>query len=144
MYDINEFGDVTRNGKKLKPFRVGKDRKYLKVRMYKDGIGKDFAIHRLVAEKYIPNPHNFPHVNHKDEDTFNNHKDNLEWCTAQYNKEYSSSKKYTFISPIGEEVQVFNLSRFCKDNNLSNGSMYHLLSGKYKQHKGWKITSSCP
>lgn len=142
MYEVDEFGNVSRNGKILKPFKAGKDRKYLKVRLYSNGVGKDQSVHRLVAEAFIPNPHGLPHVNHIDENTFNNHKDNLEWCTAQYNKEYSSSKHYVFISPDGDVTEVFNLSKFCKDNNLSNGSMYHLMSGKYKQCKGWTISSS--
>jgi len=142
MYDVDEFGNVSRNGKVLKPFRCGKGKKYLKVRLYQDGVGKDHSVHRLVAQKYIPNPHGYPHVNHKDEDTFNNHVSNLEWCTAQYNKEYSSSKSYVLISPDGVRTEVFNLSKFCRDNNISNGSMYHLMSGKYKQCKGWTISSS--
>jgi len=141
MYHVDEYGNVSRNGKQLKPFKVGKDRKYLKVRLYENGKGRDHSIHRLVAEKFIPNPKGLPHVNHKDENTFNNHYTNLEWCTAQYNKEFSSSKNFVFISPSGIETEVFNLSKFCKDNGLSNGCMYHVMSGKYKHHKGWSMPS---
>lgn len=128
--------------RQLKQFRVGKDRKYLRVRLYNGNGHKDFSVHRLVATHFIPNPKELPHINHKDENTFNNSFDNLEWCTAQYNKEFSSSKEFEFISPDGESVKVFNLSKFCRNNNLSNGCMYLLLSGKYKQHKGWTISSS--
>lgn len=46
------------------------------------------SVHRLVAQAYIPNPNNYPMVNHKDENPKNNHKDNLEWCDAQYNNTY--------------------------------------------------------
>lgn len=51
---------------------------------------KNFAVHRLVAEHFIDNPNNYPVVNHKDFNTFNNRVDNLEWCTYQYNAQYSS------------------------------------------------------
>jgi hypothetical protein len=49
QYTIDNQGNVCRGAKKLKPFRVGKDRKYWKVRLYKDGIGRDHSLHRLVA-----------------------------------------------------------------------------------------------
>lgn len=58
---------------------------YNVVTLRKDNIGKIYSIHRLVAETFIPNPNNLPEVNHKDENKVNNHVDNLEWCTHQYN-----------------------------------------------------------
>jgi len=75
-------------------------------------------VHRLVAETYIPNPNNLPQVNHKDEDKTNNHVSNLEWCNHQYNSEYSLSKWYKIKTPTGESVDVFNLNKFCLENNL--------------------------
>ena len=51
---------------------------------------KNIAIHRLVAEAFIPNPNNYNQVNHKDENKHNNSVDNLEWCTQLYNIRYSN------------------------------------------------------
>ena len=51
---------------------------------------KNIAIHRLVAETFIPNPNNYNQVNHKDENKHNNSVDNLEWCTQSYNIRYSN------------------------------------------------------
>ena len=65
---------------------------YLFVNLYKNGKGKSKTIHRLVAKAFIPNPDNFPEVNHKDEDKANNCSNNLEWCDRQYNSSYGTIK----------------------------------------------------
>lgn len=54
---------------------------------------KKFLVHRLVAEAFIPNPKNLPLVNHKDENPSNNNVNNLEWCTREYNLNYSTAKE---------------------------------------------------
>ena len=47
--------------------------------------GKSELVHRLVAEYFVPNPNNYPVVNHKDCNQLNNGVDNLEWCTQRHN-----------------------------------------------------------
>lgn len=66
---------------------------YHVVSLYKDGIGKRFFTHRLVAVAFLENPLNLPQVNHKDENKKNNSVDNLEWCDAKYNTNYGDCIK---------------------------------------------------
>ena len=87
MYMYPKGYPQLRKGRILKPARTGKSRNYLTVRL---GHEKAYKVHRLVAEAFIPNPDNLPMINHKDENTFNNCVDNLEWCTNQYNVKYSA------------------------------------------------------
>lgn len=42
-------------------------------------------VHRLVATKFVPNPHGYTEVNHKDKNKDNNHPENLEWVSRSYN-----------------------------------------------------------
>lgn len=64
---------------------------YKFVTLCKNGKTTNFKVHRLVAEAYIPNPNNYPIINHKDEIKDNNCVNNLEWCTYLYNHQYSSN-----------------------------------------------------
>ena len=64
------------------------NRGYKRVRLC-DGKSNIKLVHRLVAEAFIPNPNNYPMINHKDENPSNNRVENLEWCTAQYNNTYN-------------------------------------------------------
>lgn len=66
---------------------------YCTVSLSKFGKNTLFLVHRLVAKAFIPNPNNFPDVNHKDEDKHNNHVSNLEWCTTKYNNTYGTARE---------------------------------------------------
>lgn len=58
---------------------------HLQVIFMVDGKRVCQRVHRLVAQAFIPNPHNLPVVNHIDGDKANNAAANLEWCTQEYN-----------------------------------------------------------
>ena len=71
-----------------KPFIDKRNR--CSILLSKDGKEWNNITARLVAEAFIPNPHNYPQVNHKDENPLNNNVENLEWCTAKYNCNYGT------------------------------------------------------
>lgn len=56
-----------------------------------DGNKHNLYVHRLVAYNFIPNPNNYPIINHKDENRSNNNISNLEWCTVSYNNTYNDA-----------------------------------------------------
>lgn len=58
---------------------------YLKVALYKPHNCKGYFVHRLVALTYLPNPSNYPQVNHLDGNRLNPNLTNLEWCTQSQN-----------------------------------------------------------
>ena len=92
-YQVSNKGNVRalafNNGNKvrlLKPSKTGKDRKYLTVSLYNNGVRKHFKVHRLVAEAFLVNTDNKPQVNHINGNTFDNSLENLEWATNSENQ----------------------------------------------------------
>lgn len=89
-YSVTDDGRVfsTARGKKkeLKQASTSRSNRYKVVNIKrKNGKLVPTYVHRLVAEAFIPNPNNYPQVNHKDGNPSNNNVDNLEWCTAKQN-----------------------------------------------------------
>lgn len=72
--------------------------RYPAVLLYGNGKQRTKSVHRLVAQAFIPNPMHFPIVNHIDENPQNNHVDNLEWCTQEYNCNHGRANKKRSIS----------------------------------------------
>ena len=76
-------GFRTTKGQLLKPLKT--NRNYFRVDLKQNQKDKYVSIHRLVAEAFIPNPNNYPVINHIDGNTSNNIVNNLEWCTQSHN-----------------------------------------------------------
>lgn len=58
---------------------------YRIVSLSKEYKSRTMRVHRLIANAFIPNPNNYPCVNHIDGNKQNNDISNLEWCTYSYN-----------------------------------------------------------
>lgn len=116
---------------------------YLRVGFNKDKKRLTKRVHRLVAETYISNPYNLPQVNHKDEDKTNNKVSNLEWCDAQYNTEYSKCRsKWIILNLVtNETIEVINLSKFARENDLDRRHLYKTLTGEKIKHKNFRVIS---
>jgi len=57
------------------------------------GIRKAIAIHRIVAQVFIPNPNKLPEVDHIDRNGLNNNVQNLKWCDRIINMRNENTKK---------------------------------------------------
>lgn len=98
---------------------------YHQVTLTINNVRTRFKVHRLVAMCFIPNPNNFPQINHIDGNKNNNHVSNLEWCTSYYNNKHardnglnnvkeSNSKRWNdddFRSRVSSKISETHMKR---------------------------------
>lgn len=90
IYQVSNLGRIkslcnnkTRKEKILK-LKKSKDG-YLYAILNKNNKRKNFSVHRLVAQAFIPNPENKPCIDHINTDRSNNRVENLRWVTPKEN-----------------------------------------------------------
>ena len=117
-YEVSNKGRV-KNKKSGILLKAYVRRLYKTVSLRKPGekTSTTLHIHRLVAKAFIPNPHNFPQVNHIDGDKLNNNVENLEWCTCGMNIKhaYDTGLREPIDHPLKKSVLQID-----KDNNVIN------------------------
>lgn len=135
LYQVSNLGYV-KSLKKTKEV-INKGKKYIKtikekelkgsfhegyktVGLIKNGRTITKYIHRLVAEAFIPNPYNYPIINHIDEDKSNNHYKNLEWCTYEYNNNYGNKTKDIKKSIIQYDLDFNFIKRWESISEIEN------------------------
>lgn len=71
--------------------------------------GKNFRVHRLVAEEFLPKPSNVEKlvVNHKNKIRSDNNVSNLEWCSQSYNVAHGSASKRKIAVTIGDTTTFY-------------------------------------
>ena len=102
--------------------------------------GSTYFVHKLVAETFLPNPNDYPMVNHIDENKLNNVVNNLEWCTAEQNQQHSFAKDYVIEEvATGNIFRVHGFKKFCRENNMSERIFKLTYYGGRNHHKGYKL-----
>lgn len=84
LYDATDDGTVLNSitWRALKWWTVNW---YKYVWLWKDWTVKNLYVHRLVAQRFLPNPNNYRVVHHIDGNKQNNKLCNLHWCTHSEN-----------------------------------------------------------
>ena len=159
IYEINELGKISSIDRKVKSkdgkimkFK-GRDLKpqiskkgYSIVRLYKNGVAKNWKVHRLVAEAFLPNPDNLPEVHHLNHDTKDNRAENLKWVTIyeqrdDHWKAAISKANGTKLHVVGHGIDKIFISSLEVERELGIANSYvsQTAKGKFKQAKGYKI-----
>ena len=108
-YDSNGVSMILYKGRIRKQKRVAGG--YLAVMLKR----KNYYVHRLVAEAFLPNPENKLQVNHLDEDKANNHVSNLEWCTSKENMNHHDLPKRIGKRKRGKVINNKPIAQFTLD-----------------------------
>jgi hypothetical protein len=108
---------------------------------------KAYPIHRLVAQAFIPNPNNYPIINHIDENPSNNAAKNLEWCTYAYNNTYGLGMKNrikTHSRKVFQYTTGYNLVKVWenakqaeKEGGFKTSNIHQCCNGEKKTHRGF-------
>ena len=122
------------------------------------GCDHHLFVHKLVADAFIPNPHDYPIVRHKDDDRLNNHADNLKWGTQSDNiqdaiehgrfvsniaiaKEAALRKQRKCViakSTSGSYIKRYSsMCDAARDLDLNAGNISNVLHGGQKKTKGY-------
>lgn len=128
LYMVNNCGNVYSfiSSKILK--NVISDNGYHVVNLYIPGIShRKHRVHRLVANAWIDNPYNKPHINHKNFNTIDNRTQNLEWVTS------SENHKHRCLHGHNLPPKNF-LGKFGADNNKSKKVVIVMTDGKVVEY----------
>ena len=103
IYKDGKVESVKRKGVKQNRFlKEGTNRDgYKVVDLYKDCKRKTYKIHRLIACHFIPNPNNFPMIDHINEVKDDNRIENLRWCSRATNQRNITNQRKKSDLPRG-------------------------------------------
>jgi hypothetical protein len=115
---------------------------YPHVGLYKNKKPITRNVHCLVASAFIPNPNNYPTINHIDEDKTNNNVDNLEWCTQEENNNHGTrvekiSKKTYQYTMDNKLVKIWDSTQEAHRNGYLSSQISRCCNGIIKQHHGY-------
>ena len=145
---IPEFPDyiIRDNGtvysiKKGMDLKLAENGDFLRVELYKNKIKYGRQVHRLVAQAFVDNPHNYTIVKHKDNNTHNNRASNLEYtqysfATSNFNRDWKGVKRgkvvpVRFISYETHDCKDFDcMLDACKYFNKSKNYVFDCLKNK--------------
>lgn len=92
---------------------------YLSVNLSKNGINKHYLLHRIIAQAFIPNLENKPHIDHINTIKTDNRIENLRWVTPKENARNSITRTRYRKPNFGKTLAKNHLAIKIDQYNLS-------------------------
>lgn len=155
MYKKNRYGkyNVFVNKPHLCKTFVSDKYRYERIVLCKNYCYVGKSVHRMVAEAFIPNPHNYPQIDHINDKPSDNMACNLQWCTAKENSTKQShrialskshigkpnprKKPIVSIDHNGKVVYYLSFAEAEKHNHIRS-AIRKVIRGQSKEHHGLK------
>lgn len=160
VYAVTSEGRIWSYNKKifLKPRRHTKG--YMRVMLFNNNKRKDYYIHRLVANAFLPNPNNKPEIDHINSNRADNRLCNLRWVSKKENRNTehhikalskslkegktqagAKNGKATAIVQCDKNGKIIRkwdyIKQAAKELNLNSDCISLCCKGKIKQTKGY-------
>lgn len=145
VYFVRSDGTVfCNNNGKMKKVTVYNAKRRPTVILKSGYTSKQYKVHRLVAEAFIPNPNNYTIVRHLNDDPMDNRVDNLAWGTPYENIQDCIRNEHFNpgfgISPVksknlltGEIRHFASISEASRELNCYSSSISSCCCGKLKR-----------
>ena len=131
LYKANKLGQIwnCRTESVMQPIKSHHNYKRIALRDASDHVNI-YAIHRIIANMFVPNPYNYSEVNHKNEDGGDNRAFNLEWCTRDYNIHYGTRKERmsTEVASYDPKTRVITIYQSQLDASKATGASQGAIS----------------
>lgn len=152
LYRVRKNGVLTKREEPYYPHQHSCHSGHLAIWLYKNGASRKWLVHRLVAIAFLPNPDNLQFINHKDEKPYNNHVENLEWCTTAYNNSYGTvrcrmsntllnrsdlSMPILRVSSNGDIREYPSMQEAVRENHLPQSNIWKCCNGKRRTCGGY-------